>query len=100
MANDSDQITVKVHNFVPEYLTVMLDFFKEKGLMFSSELALHDVAVLRLKDQYDEAIKTPDGFKTFMESMINDCLYLQENEIVKVKMRGVKSGIRKEKKKK
>jgi arginine deiminase len=92
MANDSDQITVKVHNFVPQYLTDMLDFFEKEGLRFSSELALHDVAVLRLKDQYDEAIKTKEGFKTFMESMINDCLYLQENEIVKVKMRGIKSG--------
>lgn len=99
MANDSDQITVKVHNFVVEYLTDMLDFFEKEGLKFSSELALHDVAVLRLKDQYNEAIKTKDGFKTFMESMINDCLYLQDNGIVKVKMRGVKSGKKVEKKK-
>ena len=92
MANDSDQVTVKVHIFVEKYLTDMLDYFEAEGLNFSSELALHDIAVLRLKDQYDKAIKSKDGFKTFMESVINDCLYLQDNDIVKVKMRGIKSG--------
>ncbi len=99
MANDSDQVTVKVHNFVVNSLTDMLEYFEKEGLNFTSELALHDVAVLRLKDQYDEAIKSKDGFKTFMESMINDCLYLQDNDIVKVKMRGVKSGKKAVKKK-
>ena len=98
MANDSDQITTKIHIFVIDYLSEMLKHFKKEGLNFTSELALHDIAVLRLKDQFDQAIKTKEGFNTFMESMINDCMYLQDNEIVKVKMRGVKgTPIKKEK---
>lgn len=95
MANDSDQITVKIHTFVIDYLTEMLEYFEKEGLNFTSELALHDVAVLHLHDTFLKAKKSKEGFKTFMESMINDCLYLQESEIVKVKMRGVKGNKKK-----
>ena len=89
MTNDPDQITVKVHSFAIDYLTEMLEHFEKEGFSFSSELALHDIAVLHLKDRFDEALKSKSDFKAFVEGIIADAIYLQEEKIVKVKMRGV-----------
>ena len=61
MANDSDQITVKIHTFVIDYLSEMLEHFEKEGLNFTSELALHDVAVLHLHDTFLEAKKSKEG---------------------------------------
>lgn len=89
--NDSDQITVKVHNFVPSYLQEILDAFKEAGVEFDSVTALHDVAILRLKDAFDEVKKKKSNvkFKEFVENILNDVYYLQDENIVKVKMRNI-----------
>ena len=89
MTNDSDQVTVKVHEFVVDYLSEMLEHFESEGFTFSSELALHDIAVLHLKDRFEEAKKSKTDFKDFVEGLIADAIYLQEEKIVKVKMRGV-----------
>ena len=89
MTNDSNQVTVKVHEFVVDYLTEMLEHFEKEGFSFSSELALHDIAVLHLKDRFDEAQKSKVDFKSFVEGLIADAMYLQEEKIVTVKMRGV-----------
>ena len=87
--NDSDQITLKVHNFVPIYIKEMVEDLKATGVKFESEIALIDIAVLRLQDQIKEGMKNPAKMKELMEGLLNDAWYLTDEGIVKVNIRNI-----------
>jgi len=95
--NDSDQITLKVHNFVPIYIKEMVEELKATGVKFESEIGLIDIAVLRLKDQIDEGMKNPIKMKELMEGLLNDAWYLTDEKIVKVNIRNIQKREKKNK---
>jgi hypothetical protein len=83
-----DQTTVKVHNFVKDYIQEMIDDFEKKGISFKSESEIIDIAVLRLHNEFENTDwKSQRSVNTLAEGMINDFLYLEQSKLVKVLMR-------------
>lgn len=87
--NSSDQVTLKVHSFVPDYIKDMVVELKGSGVKFESEIVMIDIAVLRLKDQIDDAKKNPSKMKALMEGLLNDAWFLEDSKLVKVKIRNI-----------
>ncbi len=87
--NSSDQVTLKVHNFVADYIKTMVEDLKVTGIKFESEIALVDIAVLRLKDQIDDGLKNQAKMNVLMEGLLNDAYYLTESKLVKVNIRNI-----------
>lgn len=84
-----DQTTVKVHNFVKDTVSEMIEKFKKNGISFKSETAFIDISVLRMRQDFDNVNwKNQKSINDFAESIIDDFLYLEESKLVKVKMRG------------
>ena len=88
--NDSDQGTTKVHTFAIKYAEDIVELINNFGIKFESVMAVHDVAILRIKDSFDGMSKmNKEEKKKFIENFLADIYYLEDEKIVKVKMRGV-----------
>ena len=84
-----DQITVKIHKFAKKYAENVVKRFKKAGIPLT-ETAIFDIAVSRLMDELDHINwESEKSRNEFIQGFIDDLMYLQQNKIIKVKMRNI-----------
>ena len=90
MGNDSDQFTMKAHKFIGEFAKFMKKKILSTGVDFKlSESIFIDIAVFRLKDEFDQVDWTNEvKVNHFMERLLVDIFEIQKKH-VKVKIRNL-----------
>lgn len=88
-----DQITVKIHKFAKKYAENVVKRFKKSGIPLT-ETAIFDIAVFRLMNELDQVNwNSKKSRNEFIQGFIDDLMYLQEDKIIKVKMRNIPKNI-------